>query len=251
VSIEQEGSVSAVPSRPRDHELLRIAADVVVLTVRDDLLQVLLVTRHNDPHAGDPALPGGFIRIDESVDAAARRELVEETGLAGPGAHLELLSVYSEPERDPRGRVVSVAYLALMPALPIPTAGTDARHAYWAPVESARGTLAFDHDRILDDAVERARMRLESTTLATAFCPAEFTMGDLRRVYEVVWGTSLDPRNFNRKVTRTAGFVEPTGRVRTPPTGRPAALYRSGPVRALVPPLVREVDEVEDDDDAR
>jgi 8-oxo-dGTP diphosphatase len=100
-------------------------------------------------------------------------------------------------------------------------------------------SLAFDHDGILADAVERARERLETTTLATAFCGPEFTIGELRAVYEVVWGRDLDPRNFSRKVLNTDGFVEATGGKRAPDTGRPAALYRRGGARVLNPPLLR------------
>jgi 8-oxo-dGTP diphosphatase len=135
--------------------------------------------------------------------------------------------------------VVSVAYLAIMPDLPLPVAGSDASAAAWVSVDKVRGSLAFDHDRILDDAVEQARRRLEFTTLATAFCPPEFTIGDLRSVYEVVWGEMLDPRNFSRKVIHTAGFVEPTGTKRLPATGRPAALYRAGEATTLNPPILR------------
>lgn len=107
------------------------------------------------------------------------------------------------------------------------------------PVDALPGPLAFDHDQILAEAVEAARSRLEFTTVATAFCDEQFTIGDLRHVYEVVWGTPLDPRNFNRKVANTEGFVVATGGKRTPETGRPAALYRAGPARVLNPPLLR------------
>lgn len=223
----------------RDHAQLRLAVDLAVLTVREGALQALVITRGNEPFAGRPALPGGFVRIDEDIDAAAVRELGEETGLDGNNLHLEQFSVYGDPQRDPRGRVVSVAYLAIMPDLPLPTAGSDASHANWSPVDNIRGSLAFDHDRILDEAVEMARRRLELTTRATAFCPAEFTIGDLRAVYEVVWGKELDPRNFNRKVLTTEGFVEPTGTKRMPVTGRPAALYRAGAATTLNPPIMR------------
>jgi 8-oxo-dGTP diphosphatase len=102
-----------------------------------------------------------------------------------------------------------------------------------------RDKLAFDHAQILDDAVERARSRLEFTTLAAAFCGPTFTIGDLRHVYEVVWDEPIDPRNFSRKVVQTKGFVEPTGGKRVPDTGRPAALYRRGPALTLNPPLMR------------
>lgn len=222
----------------RSHAPVRITADLVILTVRDDRLHVLLVERANEPYQGRAALPGGFLRDDETLDDAARRELAEETAM-GERLHLEQVGAYSAPDRDPRGRVVTVSYLAIAPSLPVPTAGSDARAARWAPVEEVP-PLAFDHDEILADALERARNKLENTTLATAFCADTFTIGELRRVYEVVWGTPLDPRNFNRKVTSTEGFVVPTGETRSPETGRPAALYRQGPATTLHPAILRE-----------
>jgi 8-oxo-dGTP diphosphatase len=227
--------------RMSDRERLRLllAVDLVILTVRDNRLQALVIARANKPYQGQLALPGGFIRAGELLHEAAERELAEETGLIGRSLHLEQLALYDGPDRDPRDRVVSVAYLALAPDLPVPAAGSDASSARWAPVAEVRGALAFDHTQILDDAVERARTRLEFTTLATAFCGPEFTIGDLRHVYEVVWGVSLDPRNFARKVAHTRGFVQPVGAMRAPETGRPAALYERGPAQALNPPLLR------------
>src|SRR5262245_21285363 len=192
----------------RPHAPVRVTADLVILTVRDDRLHVLLVERANPPYQGMPALPGGFLRDDETLDDAARRELAEETALGGDRLHLEQLRAYSAPDRDPRGRVVTVSYLAIAPSLPVPVAGSDAAAARWLPVADLT-PLAFDHDDIFADGLERARNKLEDTTLATAFCPETFTIGELRRVYEVVWGIPLDPRNFNRKVTGTDGFVVP------------------------------------------
>jgi 8-oxo-dGTP diphosphatase len=223
----------------REHERLSLAVDLAILTVRRNLLHVLVIERGNEPYRGQAALPGGFLRPGEDLRPAAERELDEETGLRGSALHLEQLATYGAPGRDPRGRVVSVAYLAIAPDLPIPNAGSDAQSARWAPVAQVRGTLAFDHEMILSDAVERARARLEFTTLATAFCGQTFTIGDLRNVYEVVWDMSLDPRNFSRKVIHSAGFVRPTGTKRVPETGRPAALYRRGPARTLHPPILR------------
>ncbi len=223
----------------RQHETLRLAVDLAILTVRDDALQVLIITRGNPPFRGRPALPGGFVRGGEDIPDAAVRELGEETGLDGRSLHLEQLAVYGDPKRDPRGRIVSVAYLAIMPDLPLPTAGSDASSAAWRPVSEVSKGLAFDHDTILADAVERARSRLEFTTLATAFCPPAFTIGDLRGVYEAVWGESLDPRNFSRKVTSTEGFIVATGEKRSPEVGRPAALYTAGDRTSLNPPILR------------
>lgn len=218
-----------------------VTVDLVVLTVRDDELAALVVKRGVEPYLGRWALPGGFVADDEDLPAAAARELQEETGLSAIDAHLEQLATYGAPGRDPRGRVVTVAYLALVADLPAPTAGSDAADAAWHPVADLqrRGRLAFDHRRILDDGVERARAKLEYTPLAASFCDAEFTIAELRRVYDAVWGTELDPRNFHRKVSSTDGFLEPTGRTTTRDGGRPAQVFRRGNATALHPPMLR------------
>lgn len=228
--------------RAREHALVRLTVDLVILTVRDATLQILLVERGNEPFAGELSLPGGFMREGEALDAAARRELAEETNLDSGRLHLEQLSTYADPDRDPRGRIVTVAYLAIAPDLPTPVAGTDATDATWKPVEpllAAGGPRAFDHNQIVREGLERAREQLEYTTIATAFCSEVFTIADLRRVYEVVWGVTLDPGNFSRKVTNTEGFVQPTGTKRTSDTGRPAALYQPGGAGGLYPPMLR------------
>ncbi|QIK72948.1 NUDIX hydrolase [Propioniciclava coleopterorum] len=219
-----------------------VTVDLVVFTLRDGVLHALVIDRGVEPFAGDAALPGGFVRPDEDLLGAARRELAEETGLLLAGGHLEQLGSYGAPDRDPRMRVVSVAHLALLPDLPTPVAGTDAAGARWVPVEALlRGepALAFDHGAILRDGLERARAKLEYSTLATAFCAEPFTIADLRRVYEAVWGAGVDPRNFHRKVTGAPGFIEPTGATTVRDGGRPAQLYRRGPATALTPPLTR------------
>ncbi|MEU3984911.1 NUDIX domain-containing protein [Streptomyces sp. NPDC026672] len=235
-------------------EPFAVTVDLAVLTLRAGTLHALLVERGQEPYAGRWALPGGFVLPDESAERAARRELAEETGLSDvSGLHLEQLRTYSEPGRDPRMRVVSVAFTALLPDPPPdsvrgdphlaalePHGGGDAAQARWLPYDTA-GPLAFDHDRILADAHRHLGARLESTCLATAFCPAEFTLGELQRVYEAIWGTALDRPNFRRKVLATPGFVEPVpGAARlTGGRGKPAALYRAGTATVLHPPLQR------------
>jgi 8-oxo-dGTP diphosphatase len=216
-----------------------VTVDIAVLTIRRGDLCALLVRRGMHPYLGDWALPGGFVGADEDLDVAARRELAEETGI--DQAHLEQLRCYGRPGRDPRMRVVSVAYLALAADLPEPTASTDAAEARLWPVADlapGRPGLAFDHGQILADAVERARAKLEYTSLATTLLPEPFTIADLRRVYECVWGVELHPANFRRKVLATPGFVVPTGELG--PTGRGwAELYRRGRSTQLHPAILR------------
>jgi 8-oxo-dGTP diphosphatase len=222
-----------------------VAVDLVVFTLRAGRLCALAVRRGIPPYRGRWALPGGFVRPREDLLGAARRELAEETGLPVAAAvHLEQLASYGAPRRDPRGRVVSVAHLALSPDMPVPVAGSDAAAARWLPVPwllDRPRRLAFDHRRILRDGLERARAKLEYTPLATAFCPPEFTVGELREVYEAVWDMPLDPRNFHRKVTGTPAFLDPVGRSTTRGGGRPARLYRRGTAALLYPPMLRSL----------
>ncbi len=249
------------PYDPSAFPPFAVTVDLVVLTVRRHALCALVVRRGEPPYQGRWALPGGFVRAEEDLGAAAARELAEETGLCahepgtpalGNGAHLEQLATYGDPKRDPRMRVVSVAYLVLAPDLPAPRAGGDANSVRWATVEALlnqerafgreeeqSAPLAFDHAQILGDGVERARSKIEYSSLATAFCPPEFTVGELRRVYEAVWGVALDPRNFHRKVTGTPGFLVPAGGTTTRQGGRPAQLFRAGGATLLNPPMLR------------
>jgi 8-oxo-dGTP diphosphatase len=227
------------------HTDVRVTVDLVVLTVRDDELAVLLVRRGIAPFRGRLALPGGFVLDREDLEAAAVRELEEETGIRGLSGHLEQLATFGKPGRDPRGRVVTVSYLALVPDPGPITAGSDAASAAWHTVRELDPDdrrLAFDHAQILAVGLERARAKLEYSTLATSFCPAEFTIQELRRVYEAVWGVGLDPRNFHRKVTGTPGFVEATGTTTGRQGGRPAQLFRTGTAVALHPAMLRPAD---------
>ena len=219
-----------------------VTVDVVLLTVRAGALSVLLVERDTYPFRGARALPGGFVRPAEDLDDAAVRRLERETGVQRDAAHVEQLGAYGEPKRDPRMRVVSVPYLVFAPDLPPPVPGRGTRSVAWVPVhEVDTRALAFDHERVLAAGVERARAKLEYTPLAAAFVGEQFTVAELRRVYEAVWGRPLDPRNFHRKVTGTPGFLVPVGRPAPvgPEGGRPAALFRRGDATLLHPAMLR------------
>ena len=215
-----------------------VTVDVVVLTLADGELQVLLVRRGGAPYQGAWAIPGGFKLPIETLDEAARRELAEETGVdaaagRGEASLLAQFGAYGDPGRDPRMNVVTVGYLAVIREVGAIRAGTDAAHASLVRVADVLGgtvELAFDHERILRDALDRVRRDLEVTGLATAFVGPEFTLAELRAVYEALWGVRLDGANFRRSVVSEPGWVIPTGR-RAPSGshgGKPAELFRAG-----------------------
>ena len=209
-----------------------VTVDVVVLTMSDGGLHVLLVRRGVTPFEGMWAIPGGFKRPAETLDEAAKRELLEETGVDGASL-LRQFGAYGDPGRDPRMNVVTVAYLAVLREVHGIAAGTDAAAAALIPVSQALNgkiELAFDHARIVRDAVERVRVDLGLTGIATAFVGPTFTLAELRSVYEAVWGVHLDGANFRRSVLAEDGWVIPTGRRARPGStgGKPAELYRAG-----------------------
>ena len=247
---------------PRAFPPIAVTVDVVALTIRDAELQALLVRRAEPPYQHHWALPGGFVRqlpgpegetIEEDLAEAAARELAEEAGPRLRTQHLEQLKTYGTPGRDPRMRVVSVAYLAFAPEMPEPRAGSDAADAQWVPVAALGLTeggqrlgttrkLAFDHARILADGLDRARFKLEYTPLATAFVTEPFTISELREVYETVWGEKLHPGNFHRKILSVPGFVESTGDMTQTGGARGgprSKLYRRGDAALLHPALLR------------
>ena len=209
-----------------------VTVDIVILTMSAGTLHILLVRRGETPFKGMWAIPGGFKRPIETLDQAASRELSEETGVDAVGL-LSQFGAYGDPGRDPRMNVVTVAYVAVLRDVGAVLAGTDAAEAALVPVADVldgRIELAFDHLRIARDAIERVRVELEVSGIATAFVGATFTLAELRAVYEAVWGVQLDAANFRRSVAVEDGWVIPTGRrvIPGPSGGRPAELYRAG-----------------------
>lgn len=209
-------------------EPLHVAVDVTVFTVIDRDLHVLLLRRPYPPFEGAWALPGTFSRPDERLDESPRRALEEKASITG--VYLEQLASYDRPGRpgapgrDPRGRVVSIAYLALVAAERLP----DRDDARWWPVERLPLPLAFDHEQILVDGVRRLRAKTRYAPVAFQLLPDEFTLSELHSVYEAVLGEDLDVRNFRRDL-HAAGVIEETGATRSQGPGRPAKLYRYVP----------------------
>ena len=201
---------------------VRVTVDIVIFTVRDRALQVLLVKRGIPPFQGQHAIPGGFIHEEESLEDAALRELYEEAGVRN--VFLEQLYSFGDPRRDPRGRVITVAYYALIASDEVSlNPGSDAAEAGWFPLD-ALPSLAFDHQRILEYAVERLRNKLEYTTVGFELLPQKFTLSELQAVYEAILGRRLDKRNFRRKIA-LLGILKPLREWQR--TGRkPAQLYR-------------------------
>jgi len=206
-----------------EHPRPALTVDIVIFTLRENQLQVLLIQRLNEPYAGSWALPGGFVEIDESLENAASRELNEETGITE--AFLEQLYTYGDPKRDPRGRVVSIAYYALIPAdAPVRAeGGSDAGQARWFSVDKLPA-LSFDHNEIVAYALRRVRYKLEYTAAGFELLPEEFTLTEIQHTYEIVLGEALDKRNFRRRML-DSGIIEPT-ELKKGGEGRPARLYR-------------------------
>lgn len=204
---------------------LLVTVDIVLFTLRERRLHVLLIRRLGTPFEGSFALPGGFVLENESLDAAAQRELQEETGVVAGSekVYLEQLYTFGEPGRDPRGRVVTVAYYALVPNSQVLKAGTDAADAAWFAVDELP-PLAFDHTAIIEYAHSRIRNKLNYTSVGFELLPEKFTLTELQLVHEAILGEKIDKRNFRRKILQQ-GIVEPTKELQK--TGRkPAQLFR-------------------------
>lgn len=206
-----------------EYERPSVTVDVVIFSLVNNDLQVLLVKRKYPPFAGVWAIPGGFVRMDESLESAAMRELAEETGVTD--VYIEQLYTFGAPQRDPRTRVITVAYFALVPHDAIThRPGDDAAETDWHSIANLP-RLAFDHEEILTYALQRLRYKLEYTTVGFQLLPDVFTLSELQRAYEIILGEQLDKRNFRRKIL-SAEVLEETGHKKKEGEGRPAMLYR-------------------------
>lgn len=223
---------------PTDFAPFAVTVDVVLMSILTGELRVLLIQRGTPPYKGAWALSGGLVMQSEPLEEAALRIVYEQSGIVFKRFHLEQVGAYGDPARDPRTRVVTVAYWAVAPpssrlCLDPGSAGQGGpAYAEFVPVpeiESGRIKLAFDHARIISDALSEVRSGLETTTLARRFCPPEFTISQLREVYEAVWGTPLDAANFQRRILQSGGFVTPLEKWSRPAgkRGRPARLWEA------------------------
>jgi 8-oxo-dGTP diphosphatase len=217
---------------PYCYERPRPAAtvNVAIFTIREDSLKLLMLERRVEPFRGQWALPGGDVKIDESLADAARRELQKETGSAH--AYLEQVGAFGEPDRDPRERVISIAFFAVIAAdrVTLPPRA-DARRVAWRDCADLPG-IAFDHREIIAAARQKLVDKMNRSTIALEFLSAEFTLTELQRVFESVRGDAIDKRNF-RKWAESLSFIKATGKLRRGSQHRPAALYRANPKASL------------------
>ena len=202
--------------------VVTLVVDAVVFTVRANLLQILLIKRKYPPFKGYFALPGGIVKKNESLEQATIRELHEETGVKD--IFLKRFDVYGDPGRDPRGRFVSAAYIALISSEQLELRATeDAESAHWLPVESMP-KLAFDHETILADSLKHLQLEIQLTNIAFQILPRRFTLTELQTVYELVLGRELDKRNFRKRI-KALGIIKETDETRRDGAHRPARLH--------------------------
>jgi len=208
-----------------------VTVDTIIFTIQDKDLKVLLVKRGIEPFKNKWAIPGGFVKLDESLEDAAKRELYEETGVKD--VYLEQLYTFGEPKRDPRERVITVAYYALINSDKIKlTASTDVSEVQWFSIKKIP-PLAFDHKKILDYALKRLKWKFEYTTVAFSLLPKEFTLGEIQKIYEIVFNQQFDKRNFSKKMLSLNILKEEA--IKRDVSHRPPQLYslRSG-IREII-----------------
>lgn len=201
-----------------------VAVDVITFTIFENELKILLVKRDIEPYKNYWAIPGGFVGEKESLEDAAKRELLEETGVNN--VYLEQLYSFGNPGRDPRTRVISVSYFALISSeIALKTKGsTDVKEAKWFSIKELPD-LAFDHAEIIDYALKRLQWKMEYTNAAYSILDEVFTLTDLQKVYEIIFSKLFDKRNFRKKII-ALNLVEPTGKTVVRGVHRPAMTYR-------------------------
>jgi 8-oxo-dGTP diphosphatase len=223
--------IKEVESEPHHYDASKyerpsVTVDVLMMSLRQRDLQMLLIKRRAWPFEGMWAIPGGFVMMNESLEAAAKRELQEETGVQD--VYLEQLYTFGDPERDPRTRVITVVYFALLDSERLQVrAASDATDVGWFSVYDLP-PLAFDHQMIVEYALNRLRNKLDYTTIAFNLLPEQFTLRELQRVHEIILHKKLDKRNFRKKILST-NILEDTGEKKMEGTHRPARLYRFNP----------------------
>ena len=209
-------------ARIKQYEKPLLTVDVTVFTICDNKLKVLLVQRKTEPYHNMWSIPGGFMNIGETLDEAANRRLLDRTGVKE--IYLEQLSTFGEPRRDPRSRVITVAYIALVASHRLQLDVHANEETRWFDVENLP-PLAFDHRIIVDVAINRLKERLETSFIAFELLPEKFTLTELQRIYEVILGKKLDKRNFRKKILATETVVELEGETKMEGFHRPAQLY--------------------------
>jgi len=218
-------------ARGQDGNRFAVAVDVVLFTIQDGALKVLLIKRSRAPFVGEWSLPGGFVQRDESVDEAALRELQAETGIKS--VYLEQLYSFGDLDRDPRERVMSVAYYAVMDwgRVELRAAPRQGASARWCATAQLPG-LAFDHRQIVAYALERLQNKVNYTSVAFQLLPRTFTLPELQEAYEIILGKMLDKRNFRKKMLQL-GILRETGEQRVEGRQRPARLYSFAQTRVI------------------
>ncbi len=208
--------------KPKEYDRPSVTVDIILFTVKDDDLKVLLVRRNLKPFKNMWAIPGGFVRIDEDLETAAKRELLEETNVKD--VYLEQLYTFGDVKRDPRMRVITVSYFALVNAEKFKLkASTDVNDVQWFSMYNLP-KLAFDHKKILNYALKRLRWKLEYTTVIFSLLPDKFTLTQMQKLYEVIFDKKLDKRNFRKKI-KALNLVKETSDYEQDVNHRPAKLY--------------------------
>lgn len=205
-----------------EYEHPSVTVDVLIFTIQDNDLKIILIKRGIEPFKEMWAIPGGFVNINESLEDAAVRELVQETGVKD--VYLEQLYTFGDPKRDPRTRVITVAYFAFISSTNVELSpSTDAKQAKWFSVK-IMPELAFDHKKIIEYALERVRNKIEYSNIVYGLLSKQFCLSDLQKVYEIILDKKLDKRNFRKKIL-TLGLLKSTGKKETEGAHRPAELY--------------------------